>query len=213
MDYSVLIVAAGKGTRMGLGYNKMFFTLKDGKTVLDQSIELFLHDVRCRQIVIVTNRVDMPRIVKSSESGKIVSVNGGDTRQDSVYNGLMAITEEIVLIHDGARPWLEIDCVNRLLEAMETEKACILAVDVKDTIKKVVGDYIANTVNREEHVLAQTPQAFLTSFILDCYHQAFAKHILATDDAQIVEMCSDQPIRVVKGDYKNIKITTQDDVQ
>ncbi len=213
MDYSVLIVAAGKGTRMGLGYNKMFFTLKDGKTVLDQSIELFLHDVRCRQIVIVTNRVDMPRIVKSSESGKIVSVNGGDTRQDSVYNGLMAITEEIVLIHDGARPWLEIDCVNRLLKAMETEKACILAVDVKDTIKKVAGDYIANTVNREEHVLAQTPQAFLTSFILDCYHQAYAKHILATDDAQIVEMCSDQPIRVVKGDYKNIKITTQDDVQ
>lgn len=213
MNYSALIVAAGKGTRMGLGYNKMFYMLKGGKTVLEQTMELFLNDEQCKQIVIVTNRTDMPKIVKSNESGKIVSVNGGDTRQESVFNGLMAVKEDVVLIHDGARPWLQRPLVDRLLSAMETEKAAILAVKVKDTIKKVVGNYIERTVNRDDHVLAQTPQAFHTTFILDCYQKAFALGIEATDDAQIVEMCSEQRVRVVEGSYANIKITTQEDVQ
>ncbi|MBV1708890.1 MAG: 2-C-methyl-D-erythritol 4-phosphate cytidylyltransferase [Erysipelothrix sp.] len=213
MNYSALIVAAGKGTRMGLGYNKMFYPLKEGKTVLEQTLQLFLNDPRCKQVVIVTNRADMPRIVRQNESGKIVSVNGGDTRQDSVFNGLMAVTEDVVLIHDGARPWLPMDCVNRLLNAMEQEDAAILAVKPKDTIKKMDGEYISATVDREDHMLAQTPQAFKTSLILQCYNKAYDIGLNATDDAQIAELCSDTRIRVIEGSYANIKITTPDDVK
>lgn len=213
MNYSVLILAAGKGTRMGLGYNKMFYNMDDGETVLQHSIQLFLCDDRCKQIIIVTNRADMPKIVLSSDSGKIMMVNGGDRRQDSVLNGLMAVKEDLVLIHDGARPYVKLDAIDRLLAEMENEKACILAVEVKDTIKKVKDGYIVETAERSEHMLAQTPQAFNTSFIIDCYSKAVLKDIEATDDAQIVEKVSQEKVKVVLGSLSNIKITTQEDVR
>lgn len=213
MNYSVLILAAGKGTRMGLGYNKMFYNMDDGETVLQHSIQLFLRDDRCKQIIIVTNRADMPKIVLSSDSGKIMMVNGGDRRQDSVLNGLMAVKEDLVLIHDGARPYVKLDAIDRLLAEMENEKACILAVEVKDTIKKVKDGYIVETAERSEHMLAQTPQAFNTSFIIDCYSKAVLKDIEATDDAQIVEKVSQEKVKVVLGSLSNIKITTQEDVR
>ena len=212
MNYSVLILAAGKGTRMGLGYNKMFFHMDDGETVLQHSIQLFLQDPRCKQIVVVTNRADMSKIVLHAESGKIVMVNGGDRRQDSVMNGLMAVKEEVVLIHDGARPYVEIDAIDRLLDEMEHERACILGIKVKDTIKKVKNGYIVQTVDREEHMLAQTPQAFQTTFIINCYAKAMQDKIEATDDAQIVEIVSKEKVKVVMGSTTNTKITTQEDV-
>jgi 2-C-methyl-D-erythritol 4-phosphate cytidylyltransferase len=212
MNYSVLILAAGKGTRMGLGYNKMFYCMDDGETVLQHSIQLFLRDTRCKQIIIVTNRADMSKIVLSSDSGKIMMVNGGDRRQDSVLNGLMAVKEDAVLIHDGARPYVEIDAIDRLLEAMEHEKACILTIKVKDTIKKVKDGYIVETVDRNEHVFAQTPQAFNTSFIIDCYSKAILRQIEVTDDAQIVEQVSQEKVKIIEGSPTNIKITTQEDI-
>lgn len=212
MNYSVLILAAGKGTRMGLGYNKMFFSMDDGETVLQHSIQLFLHDTRCKQIIVVTNRADMSRIVLQADTGKIVMVNGGDRRQDSVMNGLMAVKENVVLIHDGARPYVELDAIDRLLHAMETERACILGIKVKDTIKKVKNGYIVETVDRDEHILAQTPQAFETSLIIDCYAKAMMNKIEVTDDAQIVEKTSREKVLIVEGSRRNTKITTQEDV-
>ncbi|NLW29160.1 MAG: 2-C-methyl-D-erythritol 4-phosphate cytidylyltransferase [Erysipelothrix sp.] len=211
MNYTALIVAAGKGTRTGLGYNKMFYVLKKYQmTVLEKTTKLFLDDDRCTQVVIVTNPVDMKDIVLGHENEKIVHVNGGPRRQDSVLQGLMATREEVVLIHDGARPWLEMENVNALLEAMETERAAVLAVKLKDTIKVVKDGYIHHTIDREQLMSAQTPQAFNTDLIIECYIKAKNENIFATDDAQIVEMCSNIKIKVVEGSYLNNKITTKD---
>lgn len=103
MDYSALVLAAGSGQRMQLGYNKVFYELENGKTVLDQALSVFKEDDRCKQIVLVCSANDIIRISSQYVSGKVVVVLGGKTRQESVYNGLKAVHEENVLIHDGAR--------------------------------------------------------------------------------------------------------------
>ena len=213
MNYSALIVAGGQGLRMGLGYNKVFFPLPSGQTVLDTTLNIFLRDENCTQIVIVTNQNDLYKIVATHEAGRIVNVGGGPTRQDSVYNGLMATKEEVVLIHDAARPWLSQECINDLLEVMETEDAAILGVKVKDTIKEVEDGYIVKTVDRSKLMHAQTPQAFKTKTILKAHQLAMQKDYHGTDDAQIIEHFNVCKIRVVEGSYANIKITTLDDVK
>ncbi|MEA5026798.1 2-C-methyl-D-erythritol 4-phosphate cytidylyltransferase [bioreactor metagenome] len=211
MNYAVLIVAAGKGSRMNLGYNKVFYELEDGITVLQKTLTAFLDDERCKQIVVVLNRDDMKRPFKR-ECGRLVRVFGGVTRQDSVYNGLMAVKEEYVLIHDGARPGISMECIDNLLETLKSEDACILAVKSKDTLKKVEQEYVVETVDRSSIYQAQTPQAFKTQLIIDCHKKALALNIKATDDSQVVELTSDTKIKVVYGDEKNIKLTTRQDL-
>jgi 2-C-methyl-D-erythritol 4-phosphate cytidylyltransferase len=210
MNYAVLLLAAGKGTRSGLGYDKMFMVLKNGKTVLQHSMELFLSDPRCQEIVVVTNKKDMPKILKSAESGHVVMVNGGVRRQDSVINGLMAIKEETVLIHDGARPYLSLDEIDALLEAMNTEEAAILGVAPRGSVKKVVDGYISKSIDKTSHVIAQTPQAFRTQFIIKCYLKAEQMRLEADDDAEIVELVSQAKIKVVLGSRNNERINVVD---
>jgi 2-C-methyl-D-erythritol 4-phosphate cytidylyltransferase len=125
----------------------------------------------------------------------------------------MCVTEEIVLVHDAARPYCTINLIDELLLAMETEQAAFLAVDVKDTVKEVKNGYVVKTINRESLKNAQTPQAFKTSLLLSCIHQAQEENFKATDDAQLIERYSNVPIRVVKGSYDNLKITTPEDVK
>lgn len=215
MNYSALIVAAGKGTRVGLGYNKMFYYLKRyGLTVLEKVTEVFLSDPNCKQVVIVTNSADMHKIVIDHQHKNIVHVNGGATRQDSVFQGLMAVSEDIVLIHDGARPWIDKPSIDRLLDTMENENAAILAVKTKDTIKEVdEAGYVVRTVDRETLQSAQTPQAFDTSLIIQSYIKANEQGISVTDDAQIIEMVTDVRVKVVEGSYLNNKLTTRDDLK
>lgn len=213
MNYSVLIVAGGKGQRMGLGYNKVFYPLKDGHTVLETTLQLFLNDTRCKQIVIVTNPDDLYKVTTRHEMGRIVNVGGGPTRQDSVYNGLMCVSEDLILVHDAARPWCSQALIDDLLTAMENEQAALLAVEVKDTVKEVKDGYVVKTVERSTLRHAQTPQAFKTSLLLKCIHKAQAEQFKASDDAQLIERYSDVPIKIVQGSYANIKITTQEDVR
>ncbi|HAO60708.1 MAG TPA: 2-C-methyl-D-erythritol 4-phosphate cytidylyltransferase [Erysipelotrichaceae bacterium] len=213
MDYSVLIVAAGRGERMGLGYNKVFYLLKEGTTILDTTMEIFLKDDRCRQIVIVTNQNEMTMAMKKREVGRIVHVAGGETRQASVRNGLMAVTQDVVLIHDGARPWCPTRCVDDLLVAMETEDAAVLAVAVKDTIKEVEEGYIVRTIERSRLAQAQTPQAFKTKLIMEACKIAEDTNAKVTDDAQMVEMFTKTRVKIIEGSYSNIKITTKEDLK
>ena len=211
MNYSVIIAAGGNGGRMGLPYNKMFYTLANGHTILQTSINLFKNDDNCKQIIIATNPDDMPRLA-SLHGGRIVIVNGGKTRQESVFNGLMAVNQAVVLVHDGARPWCTQESIDGLLKAMHHEKAAILAVPEIETVKVVEDGYITKTIRRDNLMHAQTPQAFNTDILVKCHKMAIADNFTATDDAQLIEYYSDIRIKIVEGNYANIKITTMNDV-
>lgn len=212
MQYSALVVAAGSGSRMGLGYNKMLYPLADGKTVLEKTVSLFQKDVRCVQIIVVCAVADRDEFAHLCGDKNIVYVIGGETRQESVYHGLREVSQDLVLIHDGARPWLPVVCIDRLLETLRDHQACLLCTSVKDTIKEVQNGYVKQTYVRDKLYAAQTPQAFHTTLIRYCYDQAMKDGVSATDDAQLVEIYSDISVRVVEGSYANMKVTTQEDV-
>lgn len=212
MDYTALVVAAGSGSRVGLGYNKLLYKFENGRTILEETVSIFLKDNRCKQIIVVSSSDDMETFTKLCSCGKVVFVLGGETRQQSVYNGLKAVKEDVVLIHDGARPWLPKECIDRILTTIQEHPACLLCVPVKDTIKEVKGDYVVQTYQRADLKQAQTPQAFDTNLIIHAYEKAMKQGISATDDAQIVELCSDVLVRAVEGSYENIKVTTMEDL-
>ncbi len=211
MRYSALIIAAGKGISKGQSYNKMFKVLKKyHMTVLEKSTQLFLNDKRCSQVIIVTNPQDMKNIVLRNTHEKIVHVNGSPTRQESVFVGLMAAKEDIVLIHDGARPWVDEKSINRLLETMKTERAATLAIKVRDTLKQVTEGYIKETIDRSQLFITQTPQAFETNLIIDSYLKIFERHMIVMEDTQAVELTSDVKIKIVKGSSMNNRILNTD---
>lgn len=212
MEYTALVVAAGSGSRVGLGYNKLLYTFENGRTILEETVSIFMKDDRCKQIVVVSSSDDMETFTRLCSCGKVVFVLGGATRQQSVYNGLKAVKEDVVLIHDGARPWLPTECIDRILDTLSEHPACLLCVPVKDTIKEVKGDYVVQTYHRDDLKQAQTPQAFDTNLIIHCYEKAMKQGVFATDDAQIVELCSDINVRAVEGSYENIKVTTMEDL-
>ena len=145
MKYSALVVAAGSGSRMKLGYNKVYMRLSDGKCLLDKTLSVFMDDPDCTQIVVVTDPAMFRQEIGEKTVGKVVVARGGETRQESVHNGLMAVLEETVFVHDGARPFLKKEVLERLKGTMETEDAALLMVPCKDTIKRVIGGYVEET--------------------------------------------------------------------
>lgn len=212
MDYTALVVAAGSGSRVGLGYNKLLYKFENGRTILEETVSIFMNDQRCTQIIVVASSDDMECFTRLCSCGKVVFVLGGETRQQSVYNGLKAVKEDYVLIHDGARPWLSRECIDRLLHTLSEYPACLLTVPVKDTIKEVRDGLVVQTFHRADLRQAQTPQAFDTNLIIKCYEKAMRSGIQATDDAQVVETCSDVAVVDVEGSYENIKVTTMEDL-
>ncbi len=213
MEYSVVIVAAGSGSRMGLGYNKMLFQLKNGRTILEETVLKFYDDKRCKQVIVVASDYDLETFQTLFKDKNIEFTKGGKTRQDSVYQGLKKVRQNYVFIHDGARPWISKDCINRIVKVLETKEACLLMMPVKDTIKVVEDGKVINTPKRSTLYLAQTPQAFVTKKIIKAYDRAYEKGIQATDDAQIMELCGDCEVYMVEGSYENMKVTTKEDIE
>lgn len=211
MDYSVIVLCAGKGSRSGLSYNKMLYRFND-KTVYEMTMANFISDERCRQIVVVTKEDELKQIKDLVSDQRITYVFGGQERQDSVYNGLQAVSQDIVLIHDGARPYLKKENIDSLLTCLESNDACLLTVPVKDTIKLCQDGKVVETLPRPKLMQAQTPQAFKTKLIKNCYQKAKDQSYQATDDASLVERFGNQSVIAVLGSYENIKITTPEDL-
>lgn len=209
--YSVIILCAGSGTRTGLGYNKMLFSF-EGKTIYEMTLDVFLCDQNCQQIIIVTKEEERKEFVDLIQDERIEFVVGGQERQDSVYQGLSQVKYDYVLIHDGARPYLKKEFIDQLIQCLKKHQACLLMVKCKDTVKVVRDGVVHSTLKREELMQAQTPQAFHTELIKEAYRKGIEDHFSATDDAQMVEVYTQESVFVVEGDYENKKITTKDDL-
>ena len=203
MNYDVIIVASGKGVRANLGYNKVFYEMKNGKRVLDCSIDLFKEDEDCKRIIVVTNKEDFKYI-----DDAVIKVEGGDERKDSVFNGLKEVISDYVFIHDGARPFIRKENIEEIKNSLKDNDAVCLGSIALDTIKLIDGDDIVETIDRNKVFIAQTPQAFKTSLIKDCYEKC--KDLLFTDDSSLVEFLG-YKVKVVLNNFDNHKLTKEDD--
>ncbi|MDY5997596.1 MAG: 2-C-methyl-D-erythritol 4-phosphate cytidylyltransferase [Erysipelotrichaceae bacterium] len=209
MDYSCVIVAAGKGSRMNLGYNKAYYMLDD-KCILEHTIKAFKDDHDCKEIIVVCDIDDFKAHIKDDD---VILVSGGATRSDSVYNGLQKVSYEYVMIHDGARPYVSSKILDDTKQCLSKHNACLAMVDCKDTIKKVIDNKVVKTYDRTTLKNAQTPQSFKTSMIIEAYQKAMADNFVATDDASIYEVYGKDDVYVIEGSYDNIKITTIEDIK
>ena len=214
MNYSVIVLAAGRGSRTNLDYNKVFYTFENGQTVLNKSLSVFLSDEDCKQVVLVCADYEKDYVTENYlYDSRIQVVTGGQTRQDSVYNGLQIVDQDYVMIHDGARPFVEKNWISDLKQTLETESACLLMVPSVDTTKIVVDGYVKESLERKLIYHAQTPQCFKTSLIKECHKLARDKQVQATDDAQLVEWFSDTKVKVVLSSFTNKKITLPEDLK
>lgn len=212
MNYSCVIVAAGSGSRTGLQYNKVFHEI-DGQTVVERSAANFIDDPDCKQVIIVINLDERKIFDDLKFNNKVEFTAGGDSRQESVFNGLQLVSQEYVMIHDGARPFVSSDIIERIKDGLQEYKACVAMVKSTDTIKVVKNSVIDHTPIRDTMYNAQTPQAFRTELIIESYISLFNQNATVTDDAEAVEFTTDEEIFVVEGDYRNIKITTAEDLE
>ena len=214
MNYSVIVLAAGRGSRTNLDYNKVFYTFENGQTVLNKSLSVFLSDDDCKQVVLVCADYEKDYVTeKYLYDSRIQIVTGGKTRQDSVYNGLQVVNQDYVMIHDGARPFVDQEWIVNLKQTLETEDACLLMVPSVDTTKIVVDGYVKESLERKLVYHAQTPQCFKTDLIKECHQLARNKQVEATDDAQLVEWFSKTRVKVVLSSFTNKKITLPEDLK
>lgn len=210
MKYSAIILCAGSGKRTGLDYNKMFYKI-GGQTVYEKTINVFLGDNDCRQLIVVCKEEEKQAFTEIKSDDRLCFVEGGKERQDSVYQGLRYVNQEYVMIHDGARCFLKMDLLERIKDCLQEHDACLALVPSIDTVKRVINGKVIETLKRSELYNAQTPQAFRTELIKLAYQNAIEDQIPMTDDASAVELLG-KDVHMVLGDYTNKKITTKEDV-
>lgn len=216
---AAVVLAGGRGTRMNSQIPKQYMDLS-GKPVLYYALKAF-QESAVDEIVLVTAAQDMDycqkHIVDKYHLDKVrYMVPGGKERYDSVFNGLKMITEcDYVLIHDGARPFLTQKVIADNIRAVMTQNACVTGVPSKDTVK--ISDSngcVADTPDRSRVWIIQTPQSFAMPLIYRAYEKIFEMdRSTVTDDAMVVETALKLPVHFVMGDYRNIKITTPEDLK
>lgn len=214
-----IVLAAGSGKRMNSKIQKQFLEV-NGKPLIYYALKAF-QESRIDQIVLVTGQESLDycrhEIVEKFGLFKVKEVvAGGSERYHSVYNGLKVVPDsDYVLIHDGARPMVMPEHINELIECVQREQACISGMPVKDTIKITDDEgYVTSTPDRRTLWLIHTPQAFAYELICKA-HEAFRQDGCPdgiTDDGMLVENYSNCPVKMMKGSYSNVKVTTPEDL-
>ncbi len=215
---SVLLAAAGTGSRMGSDINKQYILLKD-RPVICYSLDLFESMSIVEEVVIAAHPTELEycsnQIVSKFGYKKVTHVvAGGPTRQDSVWHGLQMIApnKQIVAIHDGARPLMNEALFLSLVEAVQQWGAAIPGISARDSLKLVdEKGFVIRSLDRSTVMAVQTPQLFRYSELVKAYEKAWDEGFQATDDAALYERYIGR-VKIVPGDYRNIKITTQEDL-
>ena len=206
--FSLIITAGGTSSRYG-GENKLLVKLKD-KTVIEETVSKFVDFEEIDEIIISANISIIEILEDLLKSPKIKIIEGGNTRQKSVYNALKQVKNDYVIIHDGARPLIRKETIAYVLEDVITKGAVSVMTKTTDTIKEVAEDgRIIRTIDRSKLYNTQTPQAFKTSLIKTAHEKL--KDGNFTDDSSMLEYLN-IPVYIVNGSYTNIKITIKSDL-
>lgn len=215
---AVIIAAAGRGRRVGGPVPKQYLKI-GGEPVILKTLRAFSELEEIDHIFIVTNEDYIDKCREIVESGGVKKVEaivcGGSERQESVYNALQEVNRkrpgvEYVLIHDGARPYVNEETVLGVIKAAAENGAAAACVAMKDSVRKTFGDK-SISVDRNDYFAVQTPQGFKKSYLIEAYDKALKEGYRGTNDASLVERAGYE-VKVVDGDYQNIKITTREDL-
>lgn len=213
MEKQLIIVAGGKGLRMGGEIPKQFMPIK-GKPILMYTIEAFYHfDTKINIILVLPKEQQSYWAKLCSDYNFIIPhlvANGGKTRFHSVKNGLaLALDSGLVAVHDGVRPFVSQEVIARCFAQAELYEAVVPIIDIVDSVR-LVDKNGSSTVDRDSYKLVQTPQVFLTHLLKDAYEQEFSPTF--TDDASVVEALG-RSVTLIQGNRENIKITTPFDMK
>lgn len=218
---TAIILAAGQGNRMKTSIKKQYIEIEE-KPLLVYPLKVLENCQEIKKIILVVSPGDInyckDKIINKYGISKVSNIiEGGKERFHSVYNALNLLRDsdrEYILIHDGARPLITESLIKKSIIEVKKNKACVIGVPVKDTIKKSNDKgYIVETVERNKLWSIQTPQTFELELLKKAYKE-FMKNeeIQVTDDSMIVERYTNEKVKVIMGDYNNIKVTTQEDL-
>ncbi|MCR5396141.1 MAG: 2-C-methyl-D-erythritol 4-phosphate cytidylyltransferase [Lachnospiraceae bacterium] len=215
--YTAIVLAGGSGKRMGLSVKKQYIEICN-KPLLYYSVHAFEKSDVDEIVLVVTpgdeNYVKEEIVEKYGFKKVSAIVPGGKERYNSVYEGLKVTRGDYVLIHDGARAFVTKEIIRRSMDGAKEYGACVVGMPVKDTIKVADDDgYVKDTPERSSLWMVQTPQAFFYPLVKDAYEKVLEKDATGvTDDAMVVELATDQKVKLIEGSYDNIKVTTIDDL-
>ena len=221
MKVSVILPAAGLGTRMGrekAGTSRKQFMLLEGAPILLHTIRKFTHCASVSEIVVALRHEDLDwarELIQQDHSSKPVRiVEGGDSRQQSVENALatLAADTDLVAVHDAVRPFIDSDLVEKVIAEAAQNGAAIVGIVPVDTVKRVQKNKIRATLPRENLVLAQTPQVFRFDLLKRAFENARRDGFTGTDESSLVERLEEVDVSVVQGSDRNIKITRPTDM-
>lgn len=212
-EVTAIILVAGNSTRYGQNRNKNFEILQ-GRTVLEYSLKAFEGNAYIDSIVIGAKQEEIPIIekiiLKEKNAKPIAIVIGGKTRQETVHNCIRQTKADIVIIHDGARPAIKQDYINQCIEEMDKFKGATIGVPSKDTIKITdENNIVVQSTQRSNTWIVQTPQCFDRETLLAMHEKYQTEEV--TDDCMLLEK-SGEKVKIIQGDYTNIKITTYEDI-
>jgi 2-C-methyl-D-erythritol 4-phosphate cytidylyltransferase len=216
-DVAVLIPAGGAGTRLGRRTPKQFLAL-GGAPILAVTVRRFARHPAVRAIVVAAPAEHVARtrrlLAAAARGAALTVVAGGPTRQESVRRALQAAPAdaEILVVHDGVRPFITGALVSAVVAAARAEGAAICALPIAETVKRVRDDRVEATLDRSALWAVQTPQAFRAAVLREAHDKAQRDGFVGTDEAMLVERLG-HPVRVVRGLESNVKITTPEDLR
>ncbi len=218
MNYAI-IVGAGKGKRMNNKVNKILLSLND-KPILHHSIKPFEDSALIDKILLIANKddvIELTSMIKSSGFKKVEIIEGGEERQDSVYNGIRLLDnakgDDIIIIHNGVNPFISDKLIDEVINDAKEHGACAVAYKAKDTVKEVdEGGFVIKTLDRNRLWQMQTPQAAKYKLLVRAFVKAYNDNYYGTDDVELIERLG-WKIKIIECKRDNFKITTPMDLE